>query len=50
MIENNILKSKSIAFAIRTVNCYKFLEKSIDFLFFYDTMSVLWTAPKYPFA
>ena len=27
MIENNILKSKSIAFAIRTVNCYKFLEK-----------------------
>ena len=27
MIENNILKDKSIAFAIRTVNCYKFLEK-----------------------
>ena len=27
MIDNNILKNKSIAFAIRTVNCYKFLEK-----------------------
>ena len=27
MVDNNILKDKSIAFAIRTVNCYKFLEK-----------------------
>ena len=27
MIENNILKDKSIAFAVRVVNCYKFLEK-----------------------
>lgn len=27
MVENNILKDKSIAFAIRTVNCYKFLYK-----------------------
>ena len=27
MIENNILKDKSIAFAIRIVNCYKYLEK-----------------------
>ena len=27
MIENNILKDKSITFAIRIVKCYKFLEK-----------------------
>jgi len=27
MIENNILKEKSIAFAIRIVRCYKYLEQ-----------------------
>ena len=30
MVENNILKDKSIAFAIRIVKCYKYLAKEKD--------------------
>ena len=32
MIENNVLKEKSVAFAIRIVNCCKFLQEKNEYI------------------